>query len=126
MDRMELEVKLETLMSLAMDDREGAPGTETMLPPRLRNANAAGALRPLNLRYVRIGPNGPRAKLLRILSDERVQLQLSLLPDASGPRAAAHAAEAAGDGADLSSKQCGAAGRAGCFSRRAFRDAQRR
>ncbi len=67
MDKMELEVKLETLMSLAMDDREGAPGTETMLPPRLRNANAAGALRPLNLRYVRVGPNGPRAKLLRIL-----------------------------------------------------------
>jgi predicted DNA-binding helix-hairpin-helix protein len=66
-DRMELEVKLETLMSLATDDREGAPGTETMLPPRLRNANAAGALRPLNLRYVRIGANGPRAKLLRIL-----------------------------------------------------------
>lgn len=67
MDKMELEVKLETLMSLAMDDREGAPGTETMLPPRLRNANAAGALRPLNLRYVRVGANGPRAKLLRIL-----------------------------------------------------------
>jgi predicted DNA-binding helix-hairpin-helix protein len=67
MDRMELEAKLETLMSLAVDDREGAPGTETMLPPRLRNANKAGALRPLNLRNVRIGPNGPRAKLLRIL-----------------------------------------------------------
>jgi len=67
MDRMELEVKLETLMSLAADDREGAPGSETMLPPRLRNANKAGALRPLNLRDVRIGPNGPRAKLLRIL-----------------------------------------------------------
>jgi predicted DNA-binding helix-hairpin-helix protein len=67
MDKMELEIKLETLMSLAADDREGAPGTETMLPPRLRNAKAAGALRPLNLRDVRIGPNGPRAKLLRIL-----------------------------------------------------------
>jgi predicted DNA-binding helix-hairpin-helix protein len=67
MDRMELEVKLETLMSLAVDDREGAPGSETMLPPRLRNANKAGALRPLNLRSVRIGANGPRAKLLRIL-----------------------------------------------------------
>jgi predicted DNA-binding helix-hairpin-helix protein len=67
MDRMELEVKLETLMSLAMDDREGGPDTQTMLPPRLRNANAAGALRPLNLRNVRIGANGPKAKLLRIL-----------------------------------------------------------
>jgi predicted DNA-binding helix-hairpin-helix protein len=67
MDRMELEVKLETLMSLAIDDREGGPDTQTMLPPRLRNANAAGALRPLNLRNVRIGANGPKAKLLRIL-----------------------------------------------------------
>ncbi len=67
MRMMELDQKLETLMSLAMDDREGAPGSATMLPPRLRNANAAGALRPLNLRYVRIGANGPQAKLLRIL-----------------------------------------------------------
>jgi predicted DNA-binding helix-hairpin-helix protein len=67
MDRMELEQKLDTLMSLASDDREGPPGAETMLPPRLRNIKAAGALRPLNLREVRIGANGPRAKLLRIL-----------------------------------------------------------
>ena len=28
-------------VSLATDDREGAPGTETMLPPRLRNANVS-------------------------------------------------------------------------------------
>ena len=67
MDRMELDQKLDTLMSLASDDREGLPGAETMLPPRLRNIKAAGALRPLNLRDVRIGANGPRAKLLRIL-----------------------------------------------------------
>jgi predicted DNA-binding helix-hairpin-helix protein len=67
MDRMELDQKLDTLMSLASDDREGPPGAETMLPPRLRNIKAAGALRPLNLRDVRIGANGPRAKLLRIL-----------------------------------------------------------
>jgi predicted DNA-binding helix-hairpin-helix protein len=64
---MELEVKLETLMSLAADDREGTSDDKTMLPPRLRNASSAGALRPLNLRDVRIGANGPRAKLLRIL-----------------------------------------------------------
>ncbi len=67
MDRMELEQKLETLMSLAMDDHEGAPGSNAMLPPRLRNISGAGALRPLNLRSVRVGANGPRAKLLRIL-----------------------------------------------------------
>jgi predicted DNA-binding helix-hairpin-helix protein len=67
MDRMELDQKLDTLMSLASDDHEGPPGAETMLPPRLRNIKAAGALRPLNLREVRVGANGPRAKLLRIL-----------------------------------------------------------
>jgi predicted DNA-binding helix-hairpin-helix protein len=68
MESMELAEKLEMLMSLAADDHEGAPGAvAAMLPPRLRNANAAGALRPLNLRDVRIGANGPRAMLLRIL-----------------------------------------------------------
>ncbi len=64
---MDLDAKLDILMSLAADDREGAPGTETVLPPRLRNAKRAGALRPLNIRSVRIGPNGPQARLLRIL-----------------------------------------------------------
>lgn len=64
---MDLEAKLDVLMSLAIDDRDGAPGTETVLPPRLRHFNEGGALRPLNLRNVRIGANGPRAKLLRIL-----------------------------------------------------------
>jgi predicted DNA-binding helix-hairpin-helix protein len=67
---MNLEQKLDTLMSLAADDREGSPGstaTPTVLPPRLRNAGRAGALGPLNIRNVRIGANGPRAKLLRIL-----------------------------------------------------------
>lgn len=64
---MDLDTKLDILMSLAADDREGAPGQETALPPRLRHAKAAGALRPLHLRNVRIGPNGPSARLLRIL-----------------------------------------------------------
>jgi predicted DNA-binding helix-hairpin-helix protein len=67
MDRMDIEQKLDTLMSLATDDREGPPGADAVLPPRLRNIRAAGALRPLNLRNVRIGAGGPRAKLLRIL-----------------------------------------------------------
>ena len=48
-----LEAKLALLMSLAGDDREGLPTRQ--LPPRLRHANDVGALRPLNLRPVRIG-----------------------------------------------------------------------
>ena len=55
----DLEQKLETLMTLAADDRDG-------LPPRLRHANDAGALRPLNIRSLRPQP-GSRISLLRIL-----------------------------------------------------------
>jgi predicted DNA-binding helix-hairpin-helix protein len=54
-----LEQKLETLMSLAADDREG-------LPPRLRHMREVGALRPVNIRYLRPSP-GMRTALLRIL-----------------------------------------------------------
>ena len=64
---MNLDEKLDTLMTLATDDREGTPGTPTLLPPRLRHAGRAGALGPLNIRNVRIGADGPRAQLLRIL-----------------------------------------------------------
>ena len=65
---MDTAQKIDILMTLAADDREGMPGQDTVaLPPRLRNANAAGALRPLNIRNVRIGTNGPRTRLLRIL-----------------------------------------------------------
>jgi predicted DNA-binding helix-hairpin-helix protein len=63
---MDLEQKLAVLMSLAADDREGLPGRERVLPPRLRNAGAAGALGPLNLRNVRVTGRG-RATLLRVL-----------------------------------------------------------
>lgn len=63
-----LEAKLAILMTMAADDREGMPGREiTMAPPRLRNAERAGPLRPLNLRNVRVGQAGTRAKLLRVL-----------------------------------------------------------
>ncbi|HVH39002.1 MAG TPA: radical SAM protein [Gemmatimonadaceae bacterium] len=63
-----LEAKLAILMTMAADDREGMPGREiTMAPPRLRNAERAGPLRPLNLRNVRVGQTGTRAKLLRVL-----------------------------------------------------------
>jgi predicted DNA-binding helix-hairpin-helix protein len=58
-----LEEKLATLMSLAADDREGLPQA---LPPRLRHSNAAGALRPLNIRTLRPRP-GASMRLLRIL-----------------------------------------------------------
>ena len=56
---MDLEQKLNVLMSLAADDREG-------LPPRLRHTKDVGALRPLNIRNLRPAP-GRRMALLRIL-----------------------------------------------------------
>jgi predicted DNA-binding helix-hairpin-helix protein len=55
----DLERKLDVLMSLATDDREG-------LPPRLRHARSTGALNPINIRYLRPLP-GMRVSLLRIL-----------------------------------------------------------
>jgi predicted DNA-binding helix-hairpin-helix protein len=54
-----LEQKLDVLMSLAADDREG-------LPARLRHTKSVGALRPLNIRNLRPAP-GMRMSLLRIL-----------------------------------------------------------
>jgi predicted DNA-binding helix-hairpin-helix protein len=54
-----LDQKLDLLMSLAADDREG-------LPPRLRHPKEVGALRPLNIRNLRPAP-GTRMSLLRIL-----------------------------------------------------------
>ena len=56
---MDLEQKLNVLMSLATDDREG-------LPPRLQHTEDVGALRPLNIRNLRPRP-GVRMSLLRIL-----------------------------------------------------------
>ena len=55
----ELDRKLNILMSLAADDREG-------LPPRLRHTKDVGALRPLNIRNLRPRA-GVRTTLLRIL-----------------------------------------------------------
>lgn len=68
MTDLSLDSKLSILMSLAADDQEssgGVPGRP--LPPRLRNAvqPGIGALRPLNLRNLRVG-SGKR-RLLRIL-----------------------------------------------------------
>jgi predicted DNA-binding helix-hairpin-helix protein len=56
---MPLERKLDVLMSLAADDREG-------IPPRLRHIKDVGALRPLNIRNLQPAP-GMRMSLLRIL-----------------------------------------------------------
>lgn len=68
--------KIDILMALATDDRDGPPSanrtargadpTSHALPPRLRNASAVGALRPLNIRRVRPGGGAPTS-LLRIL-----------------------------------------------------------
>lgn len=64
---MDLNEKIDLLMSLAVDDQDGTPNVSGDLPPRLRNAKTAGALRPLNIRSVRVGTNGPKTQLLRIL-----------------------------------------------------------
>ena len=57
----DLDRKLDILISLATDDREGPPP-----PPRLRHARATGALGPLNIRRLR--SRGPgEVRLLRIL-----------------------------------------------------------
>ena len=56
---MDLQKKLDLLMSLAIDDREG-------FPPRLQHAGDVGALRPLNIRNLR-PRTGVRMSLLRIL-----------------------------------------------------------
>jgi predicted DNA-binding helix-hairpin-helix protein len=59
MNSPDLEQKLDILMSLAVDDREG-------LPPRLSHTKTVGALRPLNIRSLRPAP-GMKMSLLRIL-----------------------------------------------------------
>jgi predicted DNA-binding helix-hairpin-helix protein len=56
----DLEEKLNVLMSLATDDRDGAPP-----PPRLRHSRESGALGPLNIRDLRTGAG--RTRLLRVL-----------------------------------------------------------
>jgi predicted DNA-binding helix-hairpin-helix protein len=71
---MNLEKKLDLLMSLAADDREGLPTpnggaagpTSRAVPPRLRNTRRLGALRPLNIRGVRMRGGG-QMSLMRVL-----------------------------------------------------------
>jgi predicted DNA-binding helix-hairpin-helix protein len=75
---LDLTEKLDILMSLAAEDREGPPETARPLPPRLRHANDAGALRPLNIRLLR-GAGGP-VKLLRILMTNACALNCHYCP----------------------------------------------
>jgi len=75
---LELSEKLEILMSLATEDREGPPQAMRPLPPRLRHAGEAGALRPLNIRVLR-GAGGP-IKLLRILMTNACALNCHYCP----------------------------------------------
>jgi predicted DNA-binding helix-hairpin-helix protein len=76
-----LERKLDVLMSLAADDREG-------LPPRLQHTKDVGALRPLNIRNLRPRP-GSRMSLLRILMTNACSYNCHYCPmrrDRSMPR----------------------------------------
>jgi predicted DNA-binding helix-hairpin-helix protein len=85
---LELERKLELLMSLATEDREGMPAATTSLPPRLRHTKEVGALRPLNLRALRPLP-GMRMSLLRVLMTNACSFNCHYCPmrrDRSMPR----------------------------------------
>lgn len=78
---MDLDQKLDVLMSLAADDREG-------FPPRLQHSKDVGALRPLNIRNLRPAP-GVRMTLLRILMTNACSYNCHYCPmrrDRSMPR----------------------------------------
>jgi len=57
-DTMTLDQKLDLLITLAGDDHERAGGKERTLPPRLRHTKDVGALRPLNIRDLRVPGKG--------------------------------------------------------------------
>jgi predicted DNA-binding helix-hairpin-helix protein len=78
MRELELTEKLEILMSLAAEDREGPPEANRALPPRLRYASEAGVLRPLNIRVLR-GAGRP-VRLLRILMTNACALNCHYCP----------------------------------------------
>jgi predicted DNA-binding helix-hairpin-helix protein len=93
MDILDLDAKIELLMTLAGDDREASPAVSPALralPPRLRNAVGVGALRPLNLRTVRTGAAGRKTTLLRILMTNACSFNCHYCPmrrDRNMPRA---------------------------------------
>lgn len=86
---MTLDEKVALLMSLAGDDREASPSMAPTLPPRLRNAKDAGALRPVNFRTVSVG-RGRRTTLMRILMTNACSFNCYYCPmrrDRNMPRA---------------------------------------
>src|ERR1043166_8047157 len=60
----DLDSRLQVLMDLAVDDHDGPPQRR---PPRLRHLGEGGALRPFNLRDVRLGSSNAHTSLLRVL-----------------------------------------------------------
>src|SRR6266704_5975664 len=60
----DLDSRLKLLMDLAVDDHDGPPQRR---PPRLRHMGKGGALRPFNLRKVRLGASNTYTSLLRVL-----------------------------------------------------------
>lgn len=84
---MPLERKLDILMELAGDDKDGPPGRERALPPRLRHAKEVGALRPLNIRQLRTSVG--KVSLMRILMTNACSFNCHYCPmrrDRSMPR----------------------------------------
>src|SRR4051812_35394023 len=84
---MPLERKLDILMDMAGGDHDGAGGRARGRPPRLRPANAAGALRPLNIRQLRTSVG--RVSLMRTLMTNACSFNCHYCPmrrDRSMPR----------------------------------------
>src|SRR4030095_12145952 len=75
---LDLTEKLDILMTLAGEDREGPPQSPKALPPRLRHAGDAGALRPLNIRVLK--GRGQTMRLLRILMTNACALNCHYCP----------------------------------------------
>ena len=75
---LDLTEKLDILMTLAAEDREGPPQSPKALPPRLRHAGDAGALRPLNIRVLK--GRGQTMRLLRILMTNACALNCHYCP----------------------------------------------
>jgi predicted DNA-binding helix-hairpin-helix protein len=92
MDVLDIDAKIELLMTLAGHDREASPSLSPALealPPRLRHAHEVGSLRPLNFRTVRAGRGG-RKTLLRILMTNACSYNCHYCPmrrDRNMPRA---------------------------------------
>lgn len=75
---LDLTEKLDILMTLAAEDREGPPQSPRALPPRLRHIGEAGALRPLNIRVLK--GRGGTMRLLRILMTNACALNCHYCP----------------------------------------------